>query len=191
MTRRGYERGSPLARVHAHAPAFLVVQGTSDNLVFPAESRAFVDELRTTSRAAVAYAEVPRAQHEFDAVASIRTGHVINGVARFLDHVRSEYRQTAPSSTTDLSSCRRRPGRPRLTCTPRPARPSVSPGGSAAPVRRHHSAPPGVTYQVSREVAVGGSVWSSAPAEPQVRHITPVPCWRCSKTPGGTHAAPT
>ena len=68
--------------------------------MFPAESRAFVDKLRTTSRAAVAYAEVPRAQHAFDAVASVRTSHVINGVARFLDHVHSEHRQTAPSSTT-------------------------------------------------------------------------------------------
>lgn len=95
-----YERAAPLARVHAHAPAFLVIQGSSDNLVFPAESRAFVDELRMTSRAAVVYAEIPRAQHEFDAFASIRTGHVINGVARFLDHVRSEHLRTVPSSTT-------------------------------------------------------------------------------------------
>jgi acetyl esterase/lipase len=95
-----YERGAPLARVHADAPAFLVVQGTSDNLVFPAESRAFVDKLRTTSRAAVAYAEVPRAQHAFDALASVRTSHVINGVARFLTHVHSEHRQMAPSSAT-------------------------------------------------------------------------------------------
>ena len=66
----------------------------------PAESRAFVDRLRTTSSAVVAYAEVPRGHHAFDAVASVRTGHVINGVARFLNHVHSEYRQTAPSSTT-------------------------------------------------------------------------------------------
>ena len=94
-----YERGAPLARVHRGAPAFLVVQGTSDNLVFPDESRAFVDKLRTTSRAVVAYAEIPRAQHAFDAVASVRTSHVITGVARFLTHVHSEYRQTAPSST--------------------------------------------------------------------------------------------
>ena len=76
-----YERGAPLARVHADAPAFLVVQGTSDNLVFPDESRAFVDKLRANSRAVVAYAEVPRAHHAFDAVASVRTSHVINGVA--------------------------------------------------------------------------------------------------------------
>ncbi|MET0326288.1 MAG: alpha/beta hydrolase [Ilumatobacteraceae bacterium] len=94
-----YARASPLARVHADAPAFLVVQGSSDNLVFPAESRAFVDKLRTTSRAAVAYAEIPRAQHEFDAVASVRTCHVIAGVRRFLEHVLAEHRRTAAAST--------------------------------------------------------------------------------------------
>ena len=94
-----YELGAPLARVHQDAPAFLVVQGTSDNLVFPSESRAFVDKVRTTSRAVVAYAEVPRAQHSFDAVASVRTSHVIHGVARFLNHVYSEHRQSARSST--------------------------------------------------------------------------------------------
>ena len=95
-----YESGAPLSRVHADAPAFLVVQGTSDNLVSLDESRAFVDKLRANSSAVVAYAEVPRGQHAFDAVASVRTGHVINGVGRFLNHVHSEYRQTAPSSTT-------------------------------------------------------------------------------------------
>ena len=95
-----YERGAPLARVHADAPAFLVVQGTSDNLVFPEESRAFVHKLRTNSAAVVAYAEVPRAQHAFDAVASVRTSHVISGVACFLNHVHSEYRQMAPLSST-------------------------------------------------------------------------------------------
>lgn len=35
-----YERGTPLVRVTEEAPPFLVVQGTSDNLVSPAESRA-------------------------------------------------------------------------------------------------------------------------------------------------------
>ena len=95
-----YARAAPLTRVHADAPAFLVVQGTSDNLVSLDESRAFVDKLRANSSAVVAYAEVPRGQHAFDAVASVRTGHVIDGVGRFLNHVHSEYRQTAPSSTT-------------------------------------------------------------------------------------------
>jgi acetyl esterase/lipase len=93
-----YERGAPLARVHRDAPPFLVIQGSSDNLVFPAESRAFVDRMRSTSQAAVAYVEVPRAHHAFDAVASVRTGHVIAGVERFLTHVHSRHRQDAGSA---------------------------------------------------------------------------------------------
>jgi acetyl esterase/lipase len=95
-----YERGSPLSRVHRDAPPFLVVQGTTDNLVSPAESRVFVERMRSTSEAVVAYVEVPRAHHAFDVVPSVRTGHVIAGVDRFLTHVYTLHRQTAPSSTS-------------------------------------------------------------------------------------------
>jgi acetyl esterase/lipase len=94
-----YERGSPLAQVHRDPPPFLVVQGASDNLVFPAESQAFVERLRATSRAPVAYIEVPRAQHEFDALPSVRTGHVITGVERFLNHIHSTHRRPAPTAS--------------------------------------------------------------------------------------------
>ena len=95
-----FTQATPLARVHEGAPPFLVVQGTSDNLVTTAESRAFADRLRTTSRATVAYAEVPRGQHEFDALPSVRTAHVIAGVERFLtrihdDHTRSPQHSAA------------------------------------------------------------------------------------------------
>lgn len=95
-----YERGSPLFRVHRDAPPFLVVQGASDNLVFPAESRSFVERLRETSRSPVAYIEVPRAQHEFDAVPSVRTGHVITGVERFLTHIHSTSRPSTPTASS-------------------------------------------------------------------------------------------
>ena len=50
---------------------------------------AFVDRLRAISQSAVAYVEVPRGQHAFDAVPSVRTGHVITGVERFLTHIHS------------------------------------------------------------------------------------------------------
>jgi acetyl esterase/lipase len=83
-----YERATPLARVNADAPPFMVVQGTSDNLVFPAESRAFVDRLRNTSRQPVAYAEIPRGHHAFDTVPSIRTARVVTGVDQFLTHIK-------------------------------------------------------------------------------------------------------
>jgi dipeptidyl aminopeptidase/acylaminoacyl peptidase len=93
-----YTRASPLQRVHPDAPPFLVVQGTSDNLVFPVESQAFVERLRTISRSPVAYIEVPRAHHEFDALPSVRTGHVVTGVERFLTHVRAAHGGSASST---------------------------------------------------------------------------------------------
>ena len=83
-----------------------MVQGTSDNLVFPAESRAFVERLRAISRSPVAYVEVPRAQHEFDALPSVRTGHVITGVERFLTHVQSAHRGSAPAASNSPAGLR-------------------------------------------------------------------------------------
>jgi acetyl esterase/lipase len=84
-----YALASPLARVVEAAPPFLVVQGTSDNLVVPAESRAFVERLRAVSRSPVLYLEVPRGAHAFDAVPSIRTAHVVHAIEAFLDEVRA------------------------------------------------------------------------------------------------------
>jgi dipeptidyl aminopeptidase/acylaminoacyl peptidase len=93
-----YQRASPLARVNADAPPFLVIQGTSDNLIFPAESRAFVDALRGVSAAPVLYAEVPRGQHAFDATPSVRTAHVVSGVERFLTGVLAAHRARVPGA---------------------------------------------------------------------------------------------
>jgi acetyl esterase/lipase len=90
-----YEQAAPLDRVNEQAPPFFVIQGTSDNLVFPAESRAFVDRLRRTSRSPVVYAEVTRGQHAFDAVPSIRTAHVVSGVERFLVHIHAAHQAAA------------------------------------------------------------------------------------------------
>lgn len=84
-----YERASPLAQLRSDAPPFMVIHGTSDNLVFPAESRVFVERMRHTSQSAVVYVEVPRGQHAFDALPSVRTSHVVVGVERFLNHVHS------------------------------------------------------------------------------------------------------
>ncbi len=80
--------------MNADAPPFMVVQGTSDNLVFPAEARAFVDRLRETSRAPVVHLEITRGQHAFDAVLSVRTARVVAGVERFLAHTYAAYRET-------------------------------------------------------------------------------------------------
>jgi acetyl esterase/lipase len=93
--RADYETASPLRRVEAGAPPFLVVQGSSDNLVPAEEARAFVERLRAVSRSTVAYAEIPFAHHAFDAFATVRTAHVVAGVEAFLTAVHSQFRASA------------------------------------------------------------------------------------------------
>ena len=52
-----------------------VVHGTNDTLVPVAVARHFVDRLRASSRAPVAYAELPRAQHAFDVLMHPNPAH--------------------------------------------------------------------------------------------------------------------
>jgi acetyl esterase/lipase len=80
---------SPITRIHADAPPFLVIQGTHDTLVFVEEAREFVRALREKSRAPVVYLELHGAQHAFDVFHSPRCAHTIRAVAAFLEHVRA------------------------------------------------------------------------------------------------------
>lgn len=99
-----YDRASPMSRVHAGAPPFLVFHGTHDTLVPVAEARIFVDLLRAASRAPVAYVELPQAQHAFEVFASVRTAHAIRGVARFLAFVYSQHRAAAAANAAPPST---------------------------------------------------------------------------------------
>ncbi len=65
-----------------------VLHGMNDTLVPLAVARYFVDRLRKFSQAPVAYVELPKAQHAFDVLASIRCRHTTMGVVQFLDGVR-------------------------------------------------------------------------------------------------------
>lgn len=101
-----FDKASPMSRVHAGAPPFLVVHGTHDTLVPVAEARHFVELLREASQAPVAYLELPQAQHAFEVFSSARTAHVIRGVARFLAYVHSRYqvsRGAAPAPAASLA----------------------------------------------------------------------------------------
>lgn len=89
--RAEYERASPMHRIHPGAPPFLVIHGTHDSLAPVAEARVFVDLLRKTSRAPVAYLELPEAQHAFEIFHSPRTSHAIQAVDRFLAAVYSDH----------------------------------------------------------------------------------------------------
>jgi len=82
-----YVAASPAARVHPGAPPFMVLHGTGDAIVVPAQSRAFVARLRAVSRAPVVHAELAHAQHGFDLVPTVRTLAAVRAVAVFLETV--------------------------------------------------------------------------------------------------------
>jgi acetyl esterase/lipase len=92
-----YRAASPLFRISADAPPFLVVHGRNDTLVPVVEARTFVDRLRETAKNPVAYAEIAGAQHAFDIFPSLRSAGVVRGVARFLEwcHATRESRPLA------------------------------------------------------------------------------------------------
>ncbi len=84
-----FERASPIHRIHAEAPPFFVIHGSHDTLAPVGEAREFARRLRETSKAPVAYAELPIAQHAFEVFHSPRAHHVIRGVDHFLSAIRA------------------------------------------------------------------------------------------------------
>ena len=95
-----WRTASPTAQIHAGAPPFLVVHGDRDTLTSPQEAAAFVANLRETSRAPVGLIQLPGAQHAFDMFPSIRTAHLVLGVARFLEVTH----QRTAGATTDAGA---------------------------------------------------------------------------------------
>ncbi|HMD44520.1 MAG TPA: alpha/beta hydrolase [Acidimicrobiales bacterium] len=83
-----FVEASPTYRVAAGAPPFFVLHGRNDTLVPFIVARRFVEALRQTSQAAVAYAELPVAQHAFDVLSSLRCQATTAGVVAFLEAVR-------------------------------------------------------------------------------------------------------
>lgn len=82
-----WDDASPVARVSADAPPFLVVHGTHDSLLWVEETRCFVDVLRATARSPVTYAEIPGAQHAFDVFFTLRSLLVVHGIVRWLEQL--------------------------------------------------------------------------------------------------------
>ncbi len=84
-----FRDASPTFRVRADAPPFFVLHGANDTLVPVETARTFVRRLRAVSRAPVAYAELPLAQHAFDVLASLRCQATTSAVGDFLDGARA------------------------------------------------------------------------------------------------------
>ena len=78
---------SPLDRVAAVAPPFMVVHGTNDSLVPIGEARAFAARLRDVSTGPTVFLELPGAQHAFEIFHSVRSEVVVRAVHRFLASV--------------------------------------------------------------------------------------------------------
>lgn len=104
-----FVEASPTSRVSSDAPPFFVLHGANDTLVPVAVARRFVAELRAVSRAPVAYAELPLAQHAFDVLASLRCQATSAGVAAFLESVRAMH-HPKPASPTAAPPGSGRPG---------------------------------------------------------------------------------
>jgi acetyl esterase/lipase len=79
-----FRRASPLHRIHAEAPPFLTIHGTSDGLAAIEEARAFAQMLQTTSQSPAAFVELPGTQHAFEVFHSLRTRSTVLAVSRFL-----------------------------------------------------------------------------------------------------------
>ena len=100
-----WDRFRPVANLTSDAPPFLVIHGDQDTLTSPGEARRFAGSLREVSRAPVAYVELPGCQHAFDVFPSVRTAHVLRGVARFLAVTRERARRwRVDSSAGDASA---------------------------------------------------------------------------------------
>ncbi len=98
--REVFADASPLLLVHPDAPPFFVIHGAHDTLVPVAEAQAFVERLRSASRAPVVYAELPGTQHAFDVFPSVRSAHVVRAVERFLRWVHARRVVASPPASS-------------------------------------------------------------------------------------------
>ncbi|MGD8825940.1 MAG: alpha/beta hydrolase [Myxococcales bacterium] len=101
-----FKRASPIDRIHADAPPFLVIHGDRDTLAPVEEARYFAQKLHETSNAPAIYAELSGAQHAFDLFCSPRTAHMVAAVLQFLNAAHERARASLPLLETDPASGR-------------------------------------------------------------------------------------
>lgn len=90
-----FERASPIRRIEADAPPFMVIHGDLDTMVPVDEGRHFTAAFRAVASAPICYAEIPGAQHAFEVFPSLRSALVFQGIARFGAWVHSRYLEEA------------------------------------------------------------------------------------------------
>lgn len=82
-----FRNASPMARIHADAPPFLVVHGSADSVIPVQQARDFVHRLRDESGSMVGYVELPGAGHGFDMTDGARTGAAATAIGLFLNRI--------------------------------------------------------------------------------------------------------
>lgn len=97
-----YHKASPMSRMHGEAPPALLVHGSHDSLAPVRDARAFYRQYVDTATAKVVYCELPGAQHAFEIFPSIRSTHVVDGVARFLATIYSDHLAQRDAESDDL-----------------------------------------------------------------------------------------
>jgi acetyl esterase/lipase len=98
--REVFEQASPMSQVSPAAPPFFVLHGRNDSMIPVEQAREFVRLLRAVSPRPVAYAELPRTQHAFDVLGSVRARHAVAAIGDFLGILYGDYRH----GRTDASS---------------------------------------------------------------------------------------
>lgn len=86
-----WREGSPINWLRQDAPPFFVLHGAIDTFTPPSTARTFATELAKVSRQPVAHAELPGAQHMWEAVPSVRTAATVAAVDRFLTTIHQRH----------------------------------------------------------------------------------------------------
>ena len=86
-----------MSHVGPDAPPFFLLHGINDTIVPVEQGRNFARMLGEVSDQTVVWAELPRAQHAFDMLPSVRAHHTVRAVERFLAVVRSRHGGATPA----------------------------------------------------------------------------------------------
>ena len=79
-----FRDASPMFRAHRQAPPFFVLHGENDAVVPQRAGARVLHRPARLGRATVSYAELPKAHHAFDTIATLRCQLASEAVAAFL-----------------------------------------------------------------------------------------------------------
>lgn len=99
-----FRDASPVARVNAEAPPFLVIHGDRDSIIPVGEARRFVERLRDVSANPVCYVELPNVGHGFDLTDGVRTSAAVTAISLFLNHIHGSRTERVGQSAVANSS---------------------------------------------------------------------------------------